>query len=95
MLEIRKTDAFDKWVTGLADKKTRERVLTRIVRVSEGNLGDVKNLGEVYELRLHFGAGYRIYFVIREGSIVILLAGGDKDTQDKDIKLAEKLAKGV
>ena len=78
------------WLMSL-DKKTRARVQARVMRFEQGNLGDSKPLvGGVWEARLTFGAGYRIYFALEGRTILLLLLGGDKRTQDKDIKLAQQ-----
>ncbi len=93
MLEIRQTAAYAEWFTGLRDRAAKARIDIRIRRLSLGNLGDVKPVGEgVSELRIHFGPGYRVYFTQRGKEIVILLVGGDKSSQDQDIKLAKALA---
>lgn len=88
------TDVFDAWFTALRDKQGKARIAARLRRVEQGNLGDVKPVGEgVSELRIHSGPGYRIYFMQRGQEVIILLAGGDKDTQAKDIKTALELAR--
>ena len=96
MIEIRKTEIFAKWLDGLDDIRARARILVRIERLAEGNPGDVKSVGEgVSELRVDYGPGYRVYYKKRGRSVVILLAGGDKRTQTKDIKTALRLAKNL
>ncbi len=96
MLEIRKTDTFSKWIDGLRDTQGRARVLARIERLSLGNPGDVKAVGEgVSELRIDCGPGYRVYYKKVGQTVVILLAGGDKSTQNKDIKTALRLAQNL
>ena len=96
MIEIRQTESFASWLSGLKDSKTRARIAERIRRVALGNFGDVKAVGEgVSELRIPYGPGYRVYFVRRGLEVVILLCGGDKSTQAKDIKVARKLAEEV
>ncbi len=96
MIEIRKTDTFAKWIDGLRDIRTRARILVRIERLSMGNPGDVKPVGEgVSELRIDYGPGYRVYFKKVGLTVVILLAGGDKSTQAKDIKTALRLAQNL
>jgi len=96
MIEIRKTEAFVKWLNGLRDIKARSRVLARIERLVAGNPGDVKPVGEgVSELRIDYGPGYRVYFVKRGQAVIVLLAGGDKSTQAKDIKTAIRLARNL
>jgi len=80
---------FEDWISNFKDKKTIARILQRIDRVRLGNFGDSKSLGlGLYELRMQFGSGYRIYFTIENSNLVLLLCGGDKKTQKKDIKLA-------
>lgn len=94
MIEIRQTETYFQWFVSLRDRKAQARINARIRRLSLGNFGDVKPIGEgVSELRIDFGPGYRIYFVRRGQMLVVLLAGGDKGTQDKDIKRALKLAR--
>lgn len=94
MFEIRKTDDFADWFDGLRDQVTRVRIQARIDRMERGSFGDVAPVGEgVSEARLHFGAGYRLYFVQRGETLVVLLAGGDKRTQANDIQLALELAR--
>lgn len=96
MTEIRKTDIFVKWLDSLEDIRARARVLTRIERLALGNPGDVEPVGEgVSELKIHYGPGYRVYYKKRGRSMVILLAGGDKRTQSKDIKRALRLARNL
>jgi len=93
MIEIRKTSAYAKWLDGLRDIQARARILVRIERLAAGNPGDVRPVGEgVSELRIDYGPGYRVYFKRQGVTIVILLAGGDKRTQAKDIKTALRLA---
>lgn len=82
---------FERWLTGLRDSKTRHRVDVRIARLRLGNPGDYKNLGNgLYELRLDFGSGYRIYCALAGNRVVLLLCGGDKATQQSDINQADK-----
>ena len=96
MVEIRKTELFAKWIDGLEDIRARARILVRIGRLAAGNPGDAKPVGEgVSELRIDYGPGYRVYYTQRGRSAVILLAGGEKRTQDKDIKTALRLAKNL
>ncbi|QOZ24098.1 type II toxin-antitoxin system RelE/ParE family toxin [Bradyrhizobium sp. CCBAU 51753] len=93
MIEIRRTEAFTNWFDGLRDDRARDRIAARIARVASGLLGDVKPVGEgVSELRIDYGPGYRVYFTQRGRTIIILLCGGDKQTQSKDIKTAKKMA---
>ncbi|MBI1389170.1 MAG: type II toxin-antitoxin system RelE/ParE family toxin [bacterium] len=96
MIEIRKTEQFAKWIDDLKDVKARARILVRIERLAMGNTGDVKPVGEgVSELRIDVGPGYRVYFKQVHQKIIVLLAGGDKDSQEKDIKIALKLVKSL
>ncbi len=96
MLEIRKTEIFAKWLDGLYDIRARARILVRIERLAAGNPGDVKAVGEgVSELRINYGPGYRVYYKKHGQKVVVLLAGGDKSTQAKDIKTALRLAKNL
>lgn len=96
MIEIRKTDLFARWLDDLRDLRARARVQTRIERLAAGNPGDVEPVGEgVSELRINYGPGYRVYFKKRGRDLIILLAGGDKSTQAKDIKAALRFAKNL
>ena len=96
MVTIRETKIYSRWFAALRDRKARARIQTRIDRLQLGILGDVKPVGEgVSELRIDYGPGYRVYFVQRGQELVILLAGGDKSTQDKDIKTALDLARNI
>ncbi|HTL12472.1 MAG TPA: type II toxin-antitoxin system RelE/ParE family toxin, partial [Bdellovibrionota bacterium] len=80
---------FETWFFGIQDQVTAGRVLTRLSRVEQGNLGDVKNLGEgLHEMRLAFGVGYRIYFAFVGETMIVLLSGGDKGSQNRDIQQA-------
>ncbi len=93
MIEIIKSATFESWLVGLKDRQARLRVISRIERLSAGNPGDVKPVGAgVSELRLDHGPGYRVYFMQRGALVIVLLAGGDKRTQEADIKLAIKIA---
>ena len=94
MRSIYSTEVFDAWFEALRDKQAARRIQARIDRVEEGNFGDCQPVGEgVSEMRVHYGPGYRVYLAQRGADIVILLAGGDKATQNKDIKTALGLAK--
>jgi putative addiction module killer protein len=93
MIQIRETDSFKKWFSSLKDKKAKARIDVRIKRVSLGNFGDVRPVGNgISELKIDYGPGYRVYFVARGNTLVILLCGGDKTTQTKDIQKAHELA---
>ena len=96
MIEVRQTEAFSKWLRELRDRQARARIQTRIDRLQLGLAGDVRPVGEgVSELRIDYGPGYRVYFVQRRKELVILLAGGNKRTQDRDIKTAIELARNL
>lgn len=96
MIEIRKTELFTKWLDGLNDISARARIQVRIERLAVENPGDVKPVGGgVIELRIDYGPGYRVYFKKLGQKMVILLAGGDKSTQAKDIKTALRLAQNL
>ncbi|MDJ0843058.1 type II toxin-antitoxin system RelE/ParE family toxin [Crocosphaera sp.] len=83
---------FEQWYDSIRDKVTKVRVRRRLDRVSLGNFGDTESVGEgVYELRLHFGAGYRVYFARIGNTVIVLIGGGDKSSQKKDITEAKKL----
>jgi putative addiction module killer protein len=95
-LEVRQTEVYARWFARLRDRQARARVDARIRRLSLGNPGDVKAVGEgVLEMRIDYGPGYRIYFVRRDRTVVILLAAGDKRSQDRDIRLARELARNL
>ncbi|ENJ4478151.1 type II toxin-antitoxin system RelE/ParE family toxin [Yersinia enterocolitica] len=88
------TEVFDKWFATLRDKNAQKRIQARIDRAESGNFGDCEPVGEgVSEMRIHYGPGYRVYFVQKGLEIVVLLAGGDKSTQQKDIQNALDLAR--
>ena len=94
MIDIRQTDEFTKWVKGLKDRTAKARIDTRIRRLKLGNFGDVKPVGEgIGETRIPCGPGYRLYFIQRGNTVVVLLCGGDKSTQSADIAKAKKLGK--
>ena len=94
MLEIRQTDVYARWFRRLRDRQARVRIDNRIRRMSLGNPGDVRPVGEgVSEIRIDYGPGYRVYFAQRGDALLILLAGGDKDSQERDIRRALELAR--
>lgn len=96
MFEIRKTPQFVDWIDNLSDIKARARIQVRIERLIAGNPGDVKPVGKgVSELRIDYGPGYRIYYIIRNKEIIFLLSGGDKSSQSTNIKNAIKLAENL
>jgi putative addiction module killer protein len=85
-----RTEFFKNWLDGLTDKPTKKRIETRIKRAEDGNFGDMKSVGEgVFEMRLHFGTGYRLYYFQRGMQFYWLLIGGDKDTQALDVERAK------
>jgi putative addiction module killer protein len=94
MFEVRETAVFRRWFDRLRDTNVRDRINVRVRRLIEGNFGDVKFLGGgLSELRIDYGPGYRIYFAKRGKEVILLLAGGDKRTQWKDIETARVLAR--
>jgi len=96
MVEIHETETFSKWIDGLKDIRARARILVRIERLATGDPGDVKPVGEgVSELRINYGSGYRVYFRKIGQKVIILLAGGDKSSQSKDIKTALRLSRNL
>ncbi len=96
MAEIRKTEHFANWLDNLRDIQAKARVLVGIERLASGNAGDVKPVGEgVAEMRINYGPGYRVYFIQRGSELIILLAGGDKSSQSRDIKTAIRLAQNL
>lgn len=92
MLHIKKTEYFSKWHAKLKDARARAKINLRIEMVKLGNFGDFKFVGDgIYEMRIHYGPGYRIYYTKKDNVVVLLLAGGDKSTQQKDIDKAKEL----
>lgn len=92
--EIRTTDVFDKWQKKLKDREAARAIALRLTRAVYGNFGDCKSLGgQLSEMRIFIGKGYRIYFTVRDSKIIILLVGGHKDSQEKDIEKAKQLLK--
>lgn len=90
---IKRTDEFSAWLRDLRDMRARAKVLARIDRLSLGNPGDVAPVGDgISEMRIHYGPGYRVYYIQRGEEIVVLLCGGDKSSQNSDIRAAKKLA---
>ena len=93
MIELIRSATFDRWLSGLRDRRAVARIAARLDRMAAGNPGDVQPVGEgVSELRISYGPGYRVYFIQRGPVLIILLCGGDKSTQSKDIRQAKVLA---
>ena len=96
MYSVLQIAEFSDWLHGLRDRTAAGLIVKRITRMGAGNLGDVKNLGDgLSEARIFFGPGYRLYFTVRNGAILILLCGGDKTSQERDIERARLLVKEV
>ena len=96
MLQIQQTETYARWFAGLRDRVARARIDIRIRRLSLGNAGDAKPVGEgISEMRVDHGPGYRIYFIQRGEVVIVLLAGGNKSTQNRDIRNAKALAKDL
>lgn len=92
MILLRQTETFSRWLSSLKDRQVQARILSRLDRIAMGNFGDAKSVGEgISEIRIDSGPGYRLYFVRRESAVVLLLCGGDKSTQDRDIARAKEL----
>ena len=93
MLDVLESVTFTRWVEGLRDTRAVARIQARLRNVALGNFGDVRSVGEgISEMRIHYGPGYRLYFLRRGETVVILLCGGDKDSQQRDIELAKRIA---
>jgi putative addiction module killer protein len=93
MFSIKRTDEFNDWLNGIRDGLTQRRLVKRLRKVSLGNLGDVTPVGDgVFEMREHFGPGWRMYYIQRGSVLIVMLGGGDKSTQATDISKAVKLA---
>ncbi|WP_026261541.1 type II toxin-antitoxin system RelE/ParE family toxin [Kiloniella laminariae] len=93
MIEIKQTPQFEKWLDSLRDKRTQLKIASRILRLKSGLDGDIKPVGAgVSELRINYGPGFRLYLIKRGNEYIILLCGGDKSTQSRDIRLAKELA---
>lgn len=96
MIEVRQTTRFATWLAGLRDERARARILKRLDRATEGNLGDVAPVGAgVSEMRIFYGPGYHVYFIQRGSELIVLLCGGDKSTQSADIEEARTMAQEV
>lgn len=96
MITLVRSETFDRWLHRLRDKIAMVRILARLKNAGEGNFGDVEPVGVgVSEMRVHVGPGYRLYYTIRSGTIVFLLVGGDKSTQQTDIRRAKEMARDI
>jgi len=94
-IEVRITEAFESWLDRLRDRQGRARMLNQLRKLGDGNFGNTKSVGEgVHELRMDFGPGYRAYFINRNDRLILLLCGGDKSSQKRDIALAQAMGKG-
>ncbi len=94
MFMVRRTDIFKDWLDGLKDRRAAARIRARVLRLEDGNLGDVKPVGGgVSELRIDYGPGYRVYFTQPERTIILLICGGEKKGQSRDIATAKRIAK--
>ena len=95
-MELVYTEVFEEWLIGLRDLRARASILTRLERIEDGNFGDHRSVdGGISELRVNVGQGYRVYYTIRQQTVVILLCGGDKASQRRDIRQAQQMAKEV
>ena len=93
MIEMLRSDIFDRWLSGLRDRRAVARIAARLDRLAAGNPGDTQPVGEgISELRINYGPGYRVYFIQKGRVLIVLLCGGDKSTQDRDIRQAKALA---
>ncbi|UYO50552.1 type II toxin-antitoxin system RelE/ParE family toxin [Rhodopseudomonas palustris] len=96
MIDVRETVDFTNWLAALSDLRARLQIVRRIDRIAAGNFGDAKSVGgAVKELRIDYGPGYRVYYTQRGDTVVILLCGGDKRTQSKDIRKAKEIAEAL
>lgn len=94
MFDVRETELFSQWMTGLRDARAKAKIAVRIDRLARGNPGDVEPVAQgISEMRIHYGPGYRVYYVKREQTIILLLCGGNKATQASDIKSAKDLVR--
>ncbi len=92
-MEVLYTEAFETWLRGLRNQRARIRILSRLERIEDGNFGDHRSVGDgVSELRVNVGQGYRVYYTVRRNTVVILLYGGDKSSQRRDIRRAQRIA---
>lgn len=95
-ITVKRLERFSEWLSGLKDALTRQRLVTRLRKVQLGNLGDVAHVGEsVYEMREHFGPGWRMYYIRQGDTLIVMLGGGDKSTQQGDIQKAIQIAQSL
>ena len=93
MYTILQSTTFDRWLKRLRDRQAVNRIVARLLAAEDGHLGDVRSVGEgVSEMRIQYGPGYRVYFITRGAELIILLCGGDKDSQRRDIERAKRMA---
>ena len=96
MIEVQQTLAYARWLASIRDRRAQVRIARRVQRLASGNPGDVRPVGEgVSEMRIDYGSGYRVYYVQHGQAVVVLLAGGDKSSQERDIRAAIELARGL
>jgi putative addiction module killer protein len=96
MYTLIRSPLFDEWLSGLQDRRGKAKILVRLTSAELGNFGDCESVGEgVSEMRVHFGPGYRIYFVRNGSAVYLLLNGGDKGSQDRDIVRAKEMARSL
>ena len=94
MIEIVRSETFNRWLRGLSDRRAAARISRRLGRVANGLLGDIRSVGEgVSEMRIHYGPGYRLYYVREDETIIVLLCGGDKSSQRRDTERAKQMAR--
>lgn len=92
MIEVRQTETFAQWFRKLRDRQAKSRIMVRIRRMELGNPGDVKSVGSgLLEARISYGPGYRLYYIMEGDALIILLCGGDKSSQSRDIKMAREM----
>lgn len=95
MVEVQRSGRFKDWLNNLADLRARKKIAQRLVRVELGLLGDAKYFDGIGELRVDYGPGYRLYFTRRGSVVIIMLCGGDKSSQERDIRLAKQMAEEI
>ena len=96
MVRVLQTEAFARWLRGLRDSRAVDRIVARVLRIEQGRLGDARPVGGgVSEMRIDYGPGYRFYFIRREVEVIVLLCGGDKSSQRRDIERAKRIAAGL